>query len=166
MQKCALLFSFSLLLISPLVTAAVGASKMLPDPSTHQLKRDLQQENANLELVYRFYNQFFNQHKTVEAAKVVSENYKQHNPYVADGRKAFVDYFSEKFKSYPQSRAIISQYGTFGDRVFLRVESKDAPNSASEAVVDIFRVKDGKIVEHWDSVQTVPANPANNNSMF
>lgn len=160
------LLLLSLILLSPLVMASTTASSIMPDPSIHHPQRDLQQENANLELVYQFYNQFFNLHQTDAAIKVVAENYKQHNPYVADGRKAFVDYFTEKFKSFPQSQAKISQYGSYGDRVFLRVESKDGPNIASEAVVDIFRVVNGKIVEHWDSVQTVPADAANNNTMF
>ena len=129
-------------------------------------RRDLATEEANLKLVVNFYEQFFNEHEVARAAEVVSENYKQHNPEVPDGKKPFVDYFSQLFKETPQSKARIVRTATSGDLVWLQVHSTNSPSDRGQAVLDIFRVKNGKIVEHWDIIQDVPAQSANENSMF
>ncbi len=53
-----------------------------------------------------------------------------------------------------------------GDLVVLHYHLPMTPDDLGRAVVDIFRVEDGKIVEHWDVLQDVPAQSANNNTMF
>lgn len=127
--------------------------------------RDLAKEEANRQLVLKFYDRFFNEHET-EAADVVAEDYKQHNPEVPDGKKPFVTFFTGFFKENPQSRAKIVRSATDGDLVYLHVHSTNGPDDRGQAVVDIFRVRDGKIVEHWDVIQNVPESSANPNTMF
>ncbi len=143
-----------------------AASQPFPPPTANSPARDLPQENRNLQLVYRFYQEFFNQHNIQAADRDLSPGYKQHNPHVPDGRTPFVRYFAEYFKANPQAHSAITQYGTYGDRVFLRVHSVKNADDRGRAIVDIFRVEHGKIVEHWDSVQDVPATSANTNTMF
>lgn len=143
------------------LTALTGGQAMAQDT-----RRDLATEEANLKLVVNFYEQFFNKHEVARAAEVVSENYKQHNPEVPDGKKPFVDYFSQFFKETPQSKARIVRTATSGDLVWLQVHSTNSPSDRGQAVLDIFRVKKGKIVEHWDIIQDVPAQSANGNTMF
>ncbi|WP_276972317.1 nuclear transport factor 2 family protein [Tatumella ptyseos] len=143
-----------------------AASQPFPPPSDQSPARNLAQENRNLQLVYHFYNQFFNDHELSAADRDLSAGYIQHNPHVPDGRAPFVHYFAGYFKANPHAHSVISQYATYGDRVFLRVHSVRNPDDRGRAIVDIFRVKDGKITEHWDSVQDVPATAANNNTMF
>ena len=114
--------------------------------------RDLAMEESNRKLVVDFYNQFFNQHDTVKAAESVAENYLPHNPLLPDGN--------------PDAKAQIIRSGTDGDLVFLHVHFKVNTSDRGQALVDIFRVKDGKIIEHWDVMQVVPENAANTNTMF
>ena len=143
------------------LTVLTGGQVMAQDT-----RRDLMTEEANLKLVVNFYEQFFNKHEVARAAEVVSEDYKQHNPEVPDGKKPFVDYFSQFFKETPQSKARIVRTATSGDLVWLQVHSTNSPSDRGQAVLDIFRVKNGKIVEHWDITQDIPEKSANENTMF
>lgn len=127
---------------------------------------DIAQEENNKTLVVNFYNDFFNKHQINEALNILTEDYKQHNPYVPDGRAPFITYFSAFFKEHPQSSAQIVRTAVDGDLVWLHVHSKENEKDLGKAVLDIFRVKDGKIVEHWDIIQNVPATAANSNTMF
>lgn len=133
--------------------------------SCHAESRNLTLEEANRKLVVSFYETFFNSHE-VKAADVVSADYKQHNPEVPDGKKPFVEFFRGYFKDHPQSRAEIIRSATDRDLVFLHVHATNDPSDRGQAVLDIFRVKKGKIVEHWDVIQNVPEESANKNTMF
>ena len=128
--------------------------------------RDLTAEEANRALVIEFYDLFFNRHQVEQAARVVADDYKQHNPDVPDGKAPFVGYFTGYFEDNPQSRARIVRSATDGDLVYLHVHSTTGPQDLGQAVVDIFRVENGIIVEHWDVIQEVPAKAANDNTMF
>ncbi|MCZ7467163.1 nuclear transport factor 2 family protein [Rhizobium rhizogenes] len=128
--------------------------------------RDLAQEEANRKLVIEFYDTVFNKHEVEKGAAVVVDSYKQHNPNVPDGKKPFVDYFTGFFKENPQSRARIVRSATDGDLVYLHIHSTEKEGDRGTAIVDIFRVTDGKITEHWDVIQPVPETAANNNTMF
>ncbi|OWV82328.1 hypothetical protein ATY77_03595 [Rhizobium sp. R634] len=127
--------------------------------------RDLKVEEANRKLVVEFYDRFFNSHD-VEAASVVADEYRQHNPEVPDGKKPLVSFFTGFFKDNPQSKAKIVRSSADGDLVWLHVHATNGAEDRGQAIVDIFRVKDGKIVEHWDVIQAVPKEAANKNTMF
>ncbi|MEO7715284.1 MAG: nuclear transport factor 2 family protein [Capsulimonas sp.] len=121
---------------------------------------------ANKALVVKFYNEFFNAHHIDAALKYLTPDYKQHNPGVPTGRAAIISFFGPHFKQNPQSHATITQALADGDLVALHVHSQQNPKDRGLAIVDIFRVKNGKIVEHWDVVQPVPEKTANTNTMF
>ncbi|PDT34596.1 hypothetical protein CO671_20225 [Rhizobium sp. M10] len=127
--------------------------------------RDLKVEEANRKLVVEFYDRFFNSHD-IEAASVVVDEYRQHNPEVPDGKKPLVSFFTGFFKDNPQSKAKIVRSSADGDLVWLHVHATNGTDDRGQAIVDIFRVKDGKIVEHWDVIQAVPKEAANKNTMF
>lgn len=95
-----------------------------------------------------------------------SNDYRQHNPSVPDGRAPLVDYFTGYFKANPQSRARIVRSAANGDLVWLHVHSTNGEGDLGRAVLDIFRVEDGQIVEHWDVIQDVPGKSSNSNTMF
>ncbi|KKW67473.1 membrane protein [Lampropedia cohaerens] len=136
-----------------------------PAPAPAQA-RELAAEEANRALVLEFYERFFNRHETVEAARVVADDYRQHNPEVPDGKAPFVEYFTSFFREHPQSRARVVRSAADGDLVWLHVHSTNGSDDRGQAVLDIFRVEDGKIVEHWDVIQDVPDGAANDNTMF
>ncbi|WP_255471216.1 nuclear transport factor 2 family protein [Paracoccus sp. M683] len=112
-----------------------------------------------------FYDRFFNGHD-IAAAEVIGDDYIQHNPHVPDGKAPFVDYFTGFFAENPDARARIVRSAADRDLVWIHVESTNGDKQPADAIVDIFRVEDGKIVEHWDVIQPVPAEAANDNTMF
>lgn len=129
-------------------------------------KKQMHSENK-LKVVEDLYAGFFNQHDIGVAQRLIVENYKQHNPYVGDGIKPFLAYFSQHFKDNPQFSAKIYRSAVSDDLVFIHVLYKTNPQDRGTASVDIYRVNDqGKITEHWDVNQAVPEKSANNNTMF
>ncbi|MGE4233014.1 MAG: nuclear transport factor 2 family protein [Bacteriovoracia bacterium] len=121
----------------------------------------------NKKIVTEFYNLAFNQHKPQEAVKkYVGNRYTQHNPYVGDGTEPFLDYFVPFFEKNKDVNVEIKRVIAENDLVMVHVLSKKNKNDRGRAVMDIFRVENGKIVEHWDVAQEIPEKPANNNTMF
>ncbi|WP_220111944.1 nuclear transport factor 2 family protein [Campylobacter hyointestinalis] len=117
-------------------------------------------------LVQNFWNAVFNEHKISVIDEVVDEKYIQHNPYFKDGRSAFKDGISGFFKEFPNSSAEIKHIGADGDLVFIHNHIKLNADDRGQAAMDIFRLKNGKIVEHWDIIQDIPEKSQNNNTMF
>ncbi|MDK4732116.1 nuclear transport factor 2 family protein [Rhizobium sp. CNPSo 3490] len=133
--------------------------------SAESAARDLKIEEANRKLVVEFYDKFFNKHD-LTAASVVAEDYRQHNPQVPDGKQPLISFFTGFFKDNAQAKAEIVRSAADGDLVWLHVHATNGADDRGQAIVDIFRVKDGKIVEHWDVIQAVPKEAANKNTMF
>ncbi|BDA77214.1 hypothetical protein LPTSP3_g01440 [Leptospira kobayashii] len=121
----------------------------------------------NKQIVSDFYNLIFKDHKPKEAVeRYVGDKYIQHNPYVPNGTEAFLEYFIPYFKNNPDSISEIRRIVAEGDLVFLHVHAKQNKQDRGQAVIDIFRLENGKIVEHWDVVQPIPEKSANTNTMF
>ena len=113
-----------------------------------------------LSLVTRFSKDF------AAAQKYIGSRYTQHNPAAPDGPegfKKFIDFLRDK---YPASHSDIRHAFADGDYVILHVHAVREPNTAGSAIVDIFKLEDGKIVEHWDVIQPIPEKAANGNGMF
>jgi predicted SnoaL-like aldol condensation-catalyzing enzyme len=123
-------------------------------------------EDANKQTVLAFYEAALNKKDAEAAARYLGPKYVQHNPSAADGvegLKAFVQFLRDKF---PQSRNEVKRALADGEYVVLHVHSIREPNTRGRAIVDIFRLENGKIVEHWDAIQDIPEKAANSNGMF
>lgn len=124
------------------------------------------QEEANKKVVLDLYEKGINQKDFEAAAKNFGPRYIQHNPNAADGPegfKAFIGFLKAKFPDY---HSTIKRVLADGDYVILHVHNVPTPGARGAAIIDIFRLENGKVVEHWDVRQDVPEKAANTNTMF
>jgi predicted SnoaL-like aldol condensation-catalyzing enzyme len=125
------------------------------------------QIEKNKKIAVAFLTMIFNEHKVEEAFQLYSvPDYKQHNPFAATGAKAAIDFFGPYLKQNPEVRTEIIRVIAEGDLVAIHNNPKANSKDRGRAVVDIFRIANGKVVEHWDAVQDIPEKSANSNTMF
>ena len=102
-----------------------------------------------------------------EAVKLyVGDKYIQHNPLVGDGKQPFIDYFEKMGKEFPDKSIEFVRAVAEDDLVALHTHQK-WPANEEYVTMDFFRFdKNGKIIEHWDSMQQIPEASANGNTMY
>ncbi|MCU7213625.1 MULTISPECIES: nuclear transport factor 2 family protein [unclassified Pseudomonas] len=155
--------SLSVILLGAPATIPAQAA---PIAKQSQPARDLTREEYNRQTVIAFYEGVFQRHEVAKSAEVLADSYIQHNPGVPDGKAPFVNHFTGFFKNNPAARSTIVRSAAEGDLVYLHVHSTNGNTDRGRAIVDIFRVANGRIVEHWDVIQLVPEKAANSNTMF
>jgi predicted SnoaL-like aldol condensation-catalyzing enzyme len=141
--------AFALLIATPAVLAA-----------------DAQQMDENKKIIAEFYDAALNQKDFDKASKYLGPRYTQHNPVAADGPeglKGFLAFLKDKF---PNNRSEVKRIFADGDYVIVHVHAVREPGTRGNAIIDIFRLENGKVVEHWDVVQPIPEKAANDNGMF
>jgi predicted SnoaL-like aldol condensation-catalyzing enzyme len=127
----------------------------------------------NKKVVVDFYNTAFAEKDPEKALMYVGDYYRQHNPNVPDGKDAFLAFAKQRAVESPGRVFDIKRVIAEGDYVVLhsyhvfQETDKDYPDVPHGRVAaDIFRLENGKIVEHWDVLQAVPAKAVHNNTMY
>ena len=114
-----------------------------------------------------FYELMFNQCEPRKAVEqFVGDEYIQHNPHVADGKEAFIEYFERMAAEFPGKVTHFKRSIADGNLVVLHCH-QEWPGDQNYAGIDIFRFDaSGKIVEHWDVLQVITAESKNDNGLF
>ncbi len=120
----------------------------------------------NKKIVMDFYQSAFDGNPEKAVADHVGTHYTQHNPQAADGPEAFAGFVNYLRGEYPDLRLDIKRVIAEGELVITHSHLILSSGEPGRALADIFRLDDGKVVEHWDVIQDVPAASANTNGMF
>lgn len=120
----------------------------------------------NRRIVEDFARMFYVERDVRQAFETyVAPDYIQHNPGVPDGREAAIallqPMFSDRNRSFEVRRILVD-----GDLAAIHIFARPDPAARGAAVADFYRLKDGKIVEHWDVIQPIPEKSANAHPMF
>ena len=119
------------------------------------------------QVVENFADLLYKQKKVREAFETwVHPDYIQHKPTLPDGREPVISFLEKLIERFPERTFTIHRIVASDDLVFVHYHSQATPDDPGFAVVDMFRVEDCLMVEHWDVVQPVPEESANDNTMF
>ncbi|MGE5721199.1 MAG: nuclear transport factor 2 family protein [Sphingomonadales bacterium] len=152
---------FVRIVAATLLLCSVPAASAAGKPAGHSLTE------RNRAVVTHFIDLFYTQKKVREAFMTyVAPGYIQHNPIATDGRDAAIAALEPYFKSASDARFEVQRIIVDGNLAAVHVKSTRGPDDRGAAVVDLFRLEDGKIVEHWDVIQPVPEKSANAHPMF
>ncbi len=121
---------------------------------------------ANKRTVLAFYDAALNRLNVDEAAAYFGPHFINHNPRAKEGIEGFRALLQDVKQQFPGLRCDVRRAFADGDFVMLHVHLKLQPEELGLAIVEIFRLERGKIVEHWDVRQPVPETSANTNGMF
>lgn len=123
-------------------------------------------EEQNKKTVVAFYDAAINDKDFAAASAYLGDKYIQHNPLAADGPaglQAFLEFAKANLGGFKvEFKRVLAD----GDFVIVHAHATNGPDDRGSAVMDIFRLEGGKVVEHWDVIQAIPETAQNSNTMF
>ncbi len=159
MQKIRIFFTNLILLLVLFISTGCSSNGDV-------IEQHFELTQSNKILIKDFYREVFDEKEIDKADKYIATNYIQHNPWAGDGLEAFKQFFAFYFKENPNFSMSIKRIIAEGDLVAVHVLGQQDNNDVGSAVIDIYRVQDGKIVEHWDVLQKVTESVKNANGML
>ena len=124
------------------------------------------QEEANVQLIRDLFDKVLIRMDKTLVDEFIAEDYIQHSSLAQPGREALKDWLDFVRRESPQATQKIHRIFAEDDHVVTHQHVIRWPGDPGFAVCDIFRIENGKIVEHWDVLQQIPDKPVNPNSMF
>ena len=124
------------------------------------------QTQTNKEIATEFFQSVVNAKDYDTASKYLGSWYTEHDPDGTDGPIGLQAYIQFLQDNFPNSHVEIKRVFADGDYVIFHVHSFLTPGTRGQAIVDIFRLDKGKVVEHWDVTQEIPEKSSNPNGMF
>ncbi|WP_326821161.1 nuclear transport factor 2 family protein [Streptosporangium sp. NBC_01756] len=115
------------------------------------------------QLVRDYFELVWNQGRTELADQFLAAGLIQHNPNLPNGRQPLAEFIDGMRAQLPQARFEIRRMAADGDLVFTHSLFTAQPGHSGIAVVDVFRIADGLIAEHWDLREDVPESTVSGN---
>lgn len=157
--------SFAVAAFAVVALSAVAHAETAKPAREAVRQHELTQKNKAL--VLKAYQALFGDHDLTALDRYWAQNYIQHNPTMTDGRDSVKQLLeSLGVAHWPKQKVDFKRVIAEGDLVMTEVVQPKTGDSPETVIVDIFRVENGKIAEHWDVMQPVPANPTNKRPMY
>ncbi|WP_433680841.1 nuclear transport factor 2 family protein [Nocardia sp. CA-119907] len=121
---------------------------------------------SNKRTVLAFYEAAFNAKDFAATREFFGTHYTQHNPEIADGFDGLLARLTGLKEGFPKLRVEVKRIVAEGDYVVAHVHGVREPGERGLAIMDIFRLDEGKLIEHWDVIQPVPEQTVHTNGMF
>jgi predicted SnoaL-like aldol condensation-catalyzing enzyme len=118
----------------------------------------------NREMIVDYYDLALNKKDFAAARSYIGPSYTQHNPDIENGPEGLAKFIEWAKAELPHLRVEFLRVIVDGDFILMHNRGSNSPGT--KAVVDIFRIDQGKVVEHWDVLEDVPAIANNSNTMF
>lgn len=154
---------------SDTVKEGEGTTSTATTVESNKTDDNQQKLEANKKLVTDFCQAFFGDKDSTAIDKYIGDNIKQHGPLLHDGKENFKaefrPYYSTPSIANNKTKVDIRHIAADGDKVWLMIRDV-APNGKVFARVDIFKVENGKITEHWAVSEAVAKESDNKNTMF
>ena len=164
------MFKKTLLASIFLVTTSVAGFAVpayAQDATQTQIVQDYELTQANKALVTKAYQELFGDADLTALDRYWADEYIQHNPSMTDGREAVKTFLQGLgIDSWPKHQVKFERVIAEGDLVMLQTAQPASDTSPGTVIVDIFRVANGKIAEHWDVIQQIPADATNPRTMY
>ena len=113
------------------------------------------------------YQELFGDHDLTALNRYWARDYVPHNPCMVDGTQAVKQYIEKLgLLDTPNFKVEFLRFAAEGNLVFLQTRQPKMGNNPETVIVDIFRVDKGKIAEHWDVMQPLPADAVNSRPMY
>ena len=154
--------------IAATLSLVVNLTCLQAQKENNSLKNEkitMAQVEKNKQLVATAYQRIFGELDTTAVDEFMSKDFLQHNPTIADGPegvKALVKMLITR--GVPKQKIEFKHIIAEGDIVILHSRYEMAGKESR--FIDIYRVKNNKIIEHWDAMMQMPDKRANNNPMF
>jgi predicted SnoaL-like aldol condensation-catalyzing enzyme len=146
-----------LALVFTLASLSVIYSRSVQAQTQEPVKRNLAQETRNKEIATRYFYTFYNDKDMVKSREMMTPDFKNHHPGAGAGADATIAAIrTNLFQQYPDFKVSIKRIAADGDLVWIQCYTQDTPNDRGKMSMDIFRILNGKVAEHWDIIQTIP----------
>jgi len=153
--------------LAALLLAGCGESREQASEAPPQALASTDEKSCIRQVAEGFRKLFYDQGKVREAYETyVAEDYIQHNPMAQDGRNAAIAFLEPIYQRNPQHRMTVHRMIVEDPYIVVHLHGQSSPDDLGAAAVDILRVENCRIVEHWDVTQAVPATTVNGNGMF
>ena len=123
------------------------------------------QAETNKQIAITAYQRIFGDLDVTGVDELMSKDFIQHNPTLPDGPegvKTVVQMLASQ--GVPKQKVVFKHVVSEDDIVILH--SRTIMAGKEWRFIDIYRIEDGKLAEHWDAMMQMPDSPANNNPMF